>query len=124
LNFNIHLKLNICFKLINLDTSQDLAQVTTTTASVNLISSTQTIVQIIPMQFALQLIHFLFIFFEAVLGFFSLRVLARYQISRFHYKQFETSKDQTEHDWLTNLEKTNQIKNHTNFQDLTNFKKE
>ena len=72
------------------------------------------IVQIIPMQFSLQLIHFLFIFFEAILGFFSLRVLARYQISRFHYKQFDDKSIDME--WIYNLEKQNLPIN--NFQDL------
>ncbi len=58
------------------------------------------------MQFALQLIHFLFIFSEAILGFISLRVLARYQISRFHYKQFETNSNRHDDnmEWIYNLE--------------------
>jgi transmembrane protein 17 len=43
----------------------------------------------VPMQFALELIHTIFVYLELILGFFALRVLARYQISRFHYKQFE-----------------------------------
>lgn len=78
----------------------------------------QIIVQIIPMQFALQLIHFIFIFSEAIFGFVSLRVLAQYQISRFHYKQFEANDNQlnssvhnnhqsNEYDWIYNLKQSN-----------------
>jgi hypothetical protein len=80
------------------------------------------IVQIVPMQFALQLIHFLFIIFEAFLGFFSLRVLARYQISRFHYKQFETNSDPRDNDmeWIYNLEE--KIPKGVNFQDINKIK--
>jgi len=74
------------------------------------------------MQFALQLIHFLFIFFEAILGFVSLRVLARYQISRFHYKQFETS-NRKDLEWLYNLDEAANVNKKNineggNFQDL------
>lgn len=79
------------------------------------------------MQFSLQLIHFLFISSEAILGFFSLRVLARYQISRFHYKQFESQNKQPDEkddlDWIYSLEKT-AIQNTINLQGLTTFKKE
>ena len=73
------------------------------------------IVYQIPMQFALQLIHFLFVFFEDIFGLVSLRVLAQYQIARFHYKQFDgaqglSEKDSgVEMDWLYNLEKMNDI---------------
>lgn len=80
-----------------------------------------TIVQLIPMQFALQAIHTLFVYSEVLLGFFALRVLARYQISRFHYKQFDqanfnrnSEKDNYDAfkdvDWLNDLEKTNNFK--------------
>ncbi len=50
------------------------------------------IASLMPMQFALQLVHTLFVYSELILGFFALRVLARYQISRFHYKQFDENK--------------------------------
>lgn len=63
------------------------------------------------MQFALQAIHFLFIFFENIFGLMSLKVLARYQIARFHYKQFdgvnEKNDDLKEFDWLYNLDQNN-----------------
>ena len=74
------------------------------------------IVYQIPMQFSLQLIHFLFVFFENIFGLIALRVLARYQIARFHYKQFDSSKDIMDReqqpggmniDWLYNLERMN-----------------
>lgn len=77
------------------------------------------IVYQIPMQFALQLIHFVFVFFEDILGYVSVRVLARYQIARFHYKQFDPSasygaggeekpNDFRQLDWLHNLERMNE----------------
>jgi transmembrane protein 17 len=75
------------------------------------------IVYQIPMQFALQLIHFLFVVFEDIFGFISVRVLARYQIARFHYKQFdpnqnlgnvEKNNDFRELDWLQNLGRMNE----------------
>jgi hypothetical protein len=53
------------------------------------ISSKLPISNLIPMQFALQLVHAIFVYLELIFGFFALRVLARYQISRFHYKQFD-----------------------------------
>ena len=79
-----------------------------------------------PMQFSLQVIHSLFVLFETIFGFFALRLLARQQISRFHYKQFETMnadpswdtmtrsssmryakyKSPQQQDWLQSLEKT------------------
>ena len=72
----------------------------------------------IPMQFALQIIHFVFIVAEDVFGILSLRVLAKYQISRFHYKQFDSaahfvekdSNPNDEMDWLYNLERMNGFK--------------
>ena len=76
------------------------------------------------MQFCLQLIHFIFIFLEAIFGYVSLRVLARYQISRFHYKQFEANQfntennNNTEYDWIYNLKKNNDY-----FTTLTNKEK-
>ncbi len=69
----------------------------------------------IPIQFALQLIHFIFIFFENIFGLIALRVLARYQIARFHYKQFDSYRDLNDNagahdlDWLYNLEKTKDL---------------
>ena len=77
------------------------------------------IVQMVPMQFALQLIHFLFIFFEAILGFISLRVLARYQISRFHYKQFEAKSNRHDDnmEWIYNLEE-NKKNQGVHFEDI------
>jgi transmembrane protein 17 len=69
----------------------------------------------IPIQFALQLIHFIFIFFENIFGLLALRVLARYQIARFHYKQFDGYRDLNDRasasdmDWLYNLEKANDL---------------
>ena len=72
------------------------------------------IVYLLPLQFSLQLIHTLFVYFEVVFGLFALRVLARYQISRFHYKQFDkkvepmqSQNDAEEIDWLNNLKNTN-----------------
>ena len=71
------------------------------------------IVYQLPMQFALQAIHLLFILFENIFGLVSLKVLARYQIARFHYKQFDGSDGINENDdfkdidWLHNLEKMN-----------------
>lgn len=75
---------------------------------------------IMPMQFVLELIHAIFVFLELGLGLFALRVLARYQISRFHYKQFDayenakrrrSKAEQDEQDelddWLTSLDKEN-----------------
>ena len=66
------------------------------------------------MQFALQIIHFVFVLFETIFGFVSLRVLARYQISRFHYKQFDKQYDSNDEpdkynlpEWLMGLDKTN-----------------
>ena len=53
------------------------------------ISGKLPISNLIPMQFALQIIHAIFVYFELIFGFFALRVLARFQISRFHYKQFD-----------------------------------
>jgi transmembrane protein 17 len=47
------------------------------------------IVYLLPLQFSLQIIHTIFVYLEVIFGFFALRVLARYQISRFHYKQFD-----------------------------------
>jgi len=47
------------------------------------------IVYLLPLQFALQIIHAMFVYMEVAFGLFALRVLARYQISRFHYKQFD-----------------------------------
>jgi transmembrane protein 17 len=69
------------------------------------------VAKFIPMQFSMQLLHFLFILFESIFGFIALRVLARYQISRFHYKQFDDNqfdslKQKNNDDWLTNLQKT------------------
>jgi transmembrane protein 17 len=54
---------------------------TTTTTTKSL-----TIALFIPMQFALQLIHTIFVYIQVVLGFFALRLLARYQISRFYLR--------------------------------------
>ena len=70
------------------------------------------IVYLLPLQFALQLIHALFVYFEIAFGLFALRVLARYQISRFHYKQFDKKVEpiidqEDEIDWLENLKNTN-----------------
>ena len=70
------------------------------------------IVYLLPLQFALQLIHTLFVYFEIAFGLFALRVLARYQISRFHYKQFDKKVEpiidqEDEIDWLENLKNTN-----------------
>ncbi|CAF1132330.1 unnamed protein product [Brachionus calyciflorus] len=66
----------------------------------------------IPMQFALQIFHTFFVFLEVIFGFIALRVLARYQISRFHYKQFEKYEDKVEkdQDWINDLDKNNHIK--------------
>lgn len=76
------------------------------------------IVDLLPMQFALQLFHSLLVYAEVIFGFFALRVLARYQISRFHYKQFDLNRnfsneiyeDGNEDIWLNDLEKTNNFK--------------
>ncbi len=68
------------------------------------------------MQFALQIIHFVFILAENIFGILSLRVLAKYQISRFHYKQFDSAANFIEKDpndemeWLYNLERMNGFK--------------
>lgn len=82
------------------------------------------IVNQIPMQFALQSIHFVFILFENIFGLMSLKVLARYQIARFHYKQFDSSNgksnDLKQHDWLYNLDQHNKEKN----QGYSDLKKE
>jgi hypothetical protein len=70
----------------------------------------------IPMQFVLEVIHALFVYAEIGFGLFALRVLARYQISRFHYKQFDayevnmgnaTPTDLDSDDWLHSLGKNN-----------------
>ena len=74
------------------------------------------LIYFIPMQFVLELIHALFAYLEIGLGFFALRILARYQISRFHYKQFDafesnlnrvTNADLESDEWLLNLDKNN-----------------
>jgi hypothetical protein len=49
----------------------------------NGLNTTLTIAQLMPMQFALQIIHTVLSYAEVLLGFFALRVLARYQIARF-----------------------------------------
>ncbi len=74
------------------------------------------LVYFIPMQFVLEIIHAIFAYVELFLGLFALRVLARYQISRFHYKQFDAyevnniaQKELESDDWLTNLNKENNI---------------
>ena len=59
---------------------------------------------LIPMQFALQLIHCIFVYMELIFGFFALRVLARYQISRFHYKQFDDNYNKQSYEKLNNNE--------------------
>lgn len=67
------------------------------------------------MQFALQLFHTIFVYAELIFGFFALRLLARNQIARFHYKQFDDSAKQheydnqafTDSDWIYDLQKTN-----------------
>lgn len=76
---------------------------------------TLTIVNLMPLQWALQLLHSIFVYLEVIFGFFALRVLARYQISRFHYKQFDETvtpindNENNEFSWLTNLDKTSNI---------------
>lgn len=45
------------------------------------------IAQFMPMQFSLQIVHTILSYMEIIFGFFALRVLARYQISRF-FKHF------------------------------------
>jgi transmembrane protein 17 len=72
------------------------------------------LVYFIPMQFVLEIIHALFAYVEIFLGLFALRVLARYQISRFHYKQFDayevnriSANESESDDWLVNLNKEN-----------------
>ena len=72
------------------------------------------IVQQIPMQFSLQIFHTLFVFSEVIFGFIAVRVLARYQISRFHYKQFDQydydAKENEDQDWINDLDKNNHFK--------------
>ena len=46
---------------------------------------------LIPLQFALEIVHAVFVILEVIFGFIALRTLSRYQISRFHYKQFDQS---------------------------------
>lgn len=55
----------------------------------------------IPLQFALELIHAIFVILETIFGYIALRILARYQISRFHYKQFDEldKKDEVNQDY-------------------------
>ena len=48
---------------------------------------------LIPLQFALEVIHIVFILLEIIFGYIALRTLARYQISRFHYKQFDLTEN-------------------------------
>ncbi len=43
----------------------------------------------IPLQFALEIVHSIFVILEVIFGYIALRTLARFQISRFHYKQFD-----------------------------------
>lgn len=69
----------------------------------------------IPMQFGLQIFHSLFNFFELIFGFIAIKILGRYQISRFHYKQFEQNdfnqkKNDQDFEWLNELQKNNHIK--------------
>lgn len=69
----------------------------------------------IPMQFALQIFHSLFNFFELIFGFVAIKILGKYQISRFHYKQFDqndtnSNKNDQDFDWLNELQKNNNIK--------------
>lgn len=70
------------------------------------------IVYLLPLQFAMQIIHTLFVYIEVALGLFALRILARYQISRFHYKQFDKKiepalNQDEETDWLESLKNKN-----------------
>ncbi|RNA19700.1 transmembrane 17B-like, partial [Brachionus plicatilis] len=69
----------------------------------------------IPMQFALQIFHTFFIFLELIFGFIAIKVLGRYQISRFHYKQFDkndldSNQNDQDFEWLNELQKKNHIK--------------
>jgi hypothetical protein len=78
------------------------------------ISGTLPISNLIPMQFALQIIHAIFVYLELIFGFFALRILARYQISRFHYKQFDEN-NKNQHDnknvnWLETLNNNSKYK--------------
>ena len=53
---------------------------------------------LIPLQFALEIIHIVFILLEIIFGYIALRTLARYQISRFHYKQFDLTENNKNND--------------------------
>lgn len=69
----------------------------------------------LPMQFALQIFHSMFNFLELIFGFIAIQILGRYQISRFHYKQFdqndhELHKNDDDFEWLNDLKKDNLIK--------------
>jgi len=69
-----------------------------------------------PMIFALELVHFIIIVLQTIFGYIALRILARYQISRFHYKQFEMDTNDHQNpafDWNTDDENPNSIKNFT-----------
>jgi transmembrane protein 17 len=65
-----------------------------------------------PMLFSLELIHFIFVSLQTIFGFRALRTLARYQISRFHYRQFDINKQEEVNkafDWF--IEDTDGYKN-------------
>lgn len=71
---------------------------------------------LIPLQFALEVIHVVFIILEIIFGYIALRTLARYQISRFHYKQFDL------HDNLNNNDNLNGNYNNGDFTWIQNAK--
>jgi hypothetical protein len=61
-----------------------------------------------PIQTAMEIIHIVFVFIEAIFGFVALKTLARFQVSRFHYKQFDTAKpnedrEDGEFDWIKSM---------------------
>jgi hypothetical protein len=50
----------------------------------------------VPMLIALEFVHALFVVSQVFVGLFALRILAKYQVSRFHYKQYVDNKTSDE----------------------------
>ncbi len=66
----------------------------------------------------MEIIHMIFVFIETIFGFVALKTLARYQVSRFHYKKFDIpneSKDleDVEFDWIKSMNLESQFKTNT-----------
>lgn len=65
--------------------------------------------RILPMERAVNIVEGLFVLFEIVCGYFAIRVMVNYQVTKFHLRQFTDLEQMTDDDyWLEQGEATHE----------------